>query len=234
MFVKAINKIILILVLLSLFNCGIINDSYKSRIDGNYIPRNLNDAISEIEKQFSDSTKNSIKQMSENDFIAESHFGTGKRIRNNWSLWRKSRLSTYFNKKGVFHPDDMSSIILRSYHRKTTKKEINLNEQIAFYKKYWEGVELTKLPNKKDFPESDIKVNGGIHYGHYTENRRKHATIYYVENPEEDKYWIYDYFIGWKKINRELKEQMLKWQPEETEKLLTEMLQELNKIKLPR
>jgi len=58
-------------------------------------------------------------------------------LRNNWQLWGGSRLSKYFNNLGIFHPDDMSGIILDSYHRYLTDKEIKLEEQINFYQEYW-------------------------------------------------------------------------------------------------
>lgn len=222
MFIKAINKIILILVVFSFFKCGIISYSYKSRIEGNYIPRNLNEAIYEIDKKVSDSTKNSIKQMSENDFATESHFGTGKGIRNDWNLWRKSRLARYFNKKGIYHPDDMSSIILRSYYRKTTKKEINLNEQIVFYKKYWEGVGVTKLPEKTKYPEANLEFRYAISYGRYTKDK-KWATVYIQTNSLNNSHWIYDYYYDWKKIDDSTKILLEKTSVEETEALMNKI-----------
>lgn len=55
--------------------------------------------------------------ISEEEFTVNTHFGFGMWIRNNWNLWGGSRLSIYFNQKGIHHPDDMSGIILVSYHR---------------------------------------------------------------------------------------------------------------------
>ncbi|NUY82685.1 hypothetical protein HUK80_17415 [Flavobacterium sp. MAH-1] len=188
-----------------------------------YIPKNLEDSFRELDKMLPQSYKDSIKLLSEDDFSGGAHFGLGIWMRNNWEFWKGSRLSRYFNNKGIKHPDDMSGIILDSYHRYLNNQDIKLDEQILSHKEYWKGAELTQLPKKKKFPDPDIKVNGGITYGHYTENRRRHAILYYVENPEMDKYWIYDYFIGWRKINKEIKAQMLEWRPEDTERLLNEM-----------
>jgi hypothetical protein len=58
-------------------------------------------------------------------------------IRNNWRLWGGSRLSKYFNDLGIFHPDDMSGIILNSYHRFLLGQDIKLDDQIDYYKDYW-------------------------------------------------------------------------------------------------
>lgn len=87
MFLKKIYKFKLYLILFILCSCGSISDSFKSHIDGEYIPKNLNDAISELDKNINDSSKILIKKMSEEDFLSESHFGDGMVIRNNWNLW---------------------------------------------------------------------------------------------------------------------------------------------------
>lgn len=107
-------------------------------IDGIYIPKDLEDCFRQLNGFWNDSIKNSIKMMKEDAFVAESHFGIGMWIRNNWGLWGSSRLSSYFSNLEIFHPDDMSGIILRSYHRKLNSKDIKLEEQIAHYHEYWE------------------------------------------------------------------------------------------------
>jgi len=45
-------------------------------------------------------------------------------------LWTKSDLRKFFEEKGIFHPDDMSGIILTSYHRRLNGKHIALSDQI--------------------------------------------------------------------------------------------------------
>ncbi len=56
--------------------------------------------------------------------------GLGKWIRNNWGLWKGSRLYKFFKLKGITHPDNISSIILSSYYRFITKNDIKLKEQV--------------------------------------------------------------------------------------------------------
>lgn len=193
-----------------------ISDSYKSNIDGDYIPKNLDDAISEIDKQASDSSKNKIKTMSEKEFLAESHFGSGLGIRNNWHLWNKSRLKRYFNRKDIYHPDDMSGIILKSYYRHLNKKDIDLKNQIKYYQDYWEGVEITRLPKPKKHPEDNLKFGYSMYYGSYTKNK-KWACVYIQTNSASNKHWIYDYYYGWKQINSETKTNLMKEKIELTE-----------------
>ena len=72
------------------------------------------------------------------DAIVQSHHGLGKWIRNNWGIWSKdSRLYEYFSKLGLHHPDDISGIILTSYHRHINKKELDLDKQVKHYIEYW-------------------------------------------------------------------------------------------------
>lgn len=50
------------------------------------------------------------------DAIAHIHFTTGTWIRNNWGLRGHSRLKKYFQTKGVYNPEVMSSIIFGFYY----------------------------------------------------------------------------------------------------------------------
>jgi hypothetical protein len=48
---------------------------------------------------------------------------------------------TWFNGKDIYHPDDISSIILVSLHRHLTGRDINLEEQVKYYQNYWKEQE---------------------------------------------------------------------------------------------
>ncbi len=226
MFLKKIYKFKLYLILFTLCSCGSISDSFKSHIDGEYIPKNLNDAISELDKNISDSSKMLIQKMSEEDFLVESHFGRGKAIRNNWNLWGKSRLRRYFKTKGISHPDDMSSIILKSYYRKINNQEIKLKEQVKYYKNYWKevkkGTRLIKLPKEKKHPEQNLEFKYIKHYGSYTEDK-KWAEVHIQTNSTTGFHWIYDYHYGWKKIDDETKKMLESIPIQETEKLMNQI-----------
>lgn len=223
MFLKKIYKFKLYLILFTLCSCGSISDSFKSHIDGEYIPKNLNDAISELDKNISDSSKILIKKMYEEDFLSESHFGDGMVIRNNWNLWGKSRLKSYFKIKGVSHPDDMSSIILKSYYRKINNQEIRLNEQIKYYKKYWKTANkeerLLSLPKEEKHPERNLEFG----YAMYYTNNGNTEIIHMQTNSVIDCYWIYDYYYGWAKIDNQTKELLQNSRSIETEKLMNQI-----------
>jgi hypothetical protein len=45
---------------------------------------------------------------------------------------------------GIYHPDDMSGIILTSYHRYLNGQDIALEAQIKSYQDYWKKVSEEK------------------------------------------------------------------------------------------
>lgn len=103
-----------------------------------YIPLNLDESMRELKTILDDDVIQEIKDGSEEDLI-QYHMGLGMWIRNNWELWKGSRLSKWFNAKGIYHPDDMSGIILDSFWRHLNGAPINLEKQIRFYQDFWES-----------------------------------------------------------------------------------------------
>lgn len=73
----------------------------------------------------------------EKNALAKAHHGLGQWLRNNWGLWSESELKTHFEGLGLYHADDMSGVILTSYHRHKNNKEICLEEQVQHYKDFW-------------------------------------------------------------------------------------------------
>jgi len=123
------------------------NDEDKVRfvtdsLRGIYIPSNLQDCFKSLDKIYADSTKNKIAKLTEDEYLSRNHlFGIGVWMRNNWHLWGGSRLSKYFNQIGIYHPDDMSGIIMDSYHRYLRNEEIQLDKQVKYYQEYWKKVQ---------------------------------------------------------------------------------------------
>jgi hypothetical protein len=85
-------------------------------------------------------------RMKEKKALAASHMGLGTWIRNTLGLWadcqkepaeERAPLVRWFNKKGIYHPDDMSGIILTSWHRKLNGKKKKIKEQVKHYREFW-------------------------------------------------------------------------------------------------
>ncbi len=119
-------------------------------INHTYIPKNLEDCFSQINSFWNDSTKIQVKNWKEKEFIGKSHVGFGRWMRNNWRIWGGSRLSKYFNDLEIYHPDDMSGIILVSYHRHLNNKEIKLEEQVKYYQDYCKNSKKENLDRKQE------------------------------------------------------------------------------------
>jgi hypothetical protein len=102
------------------------------------VPENLENAITKLEQILSEEDLSIFRDTDEVDLYLY-HHGLGRAIRNKWQLWYASKLACFFKAKGITHPDDMSSIILTSLHRKLNRKDIKLECQIQKYKDYWES-----------------------------------------------------------------------------------------------
>ena len=122
----------------------LISSSIYAQIDcgkypDKYVPIDLEDALHYLDCKWSESDKDVFKNKPENEAVTELHFGTGMGIRNNWRLWKgDSGIAKYFRNFGINHPDDMSSIVLASFHRYLNKMDIKLEDQVKYYKDYWE------------------------------------------------------------------------------------------------
>lgn len=57
--------------------------------------------------------------------------------------------AAWFNQVGIYHPDDMSGIILDSFWRKLNNKPIGLDEQIKYYQDYWRTVDREESEEKQ-------------------------------------------------------------------------------------
>jgi len=133
-----------------------------------YIPGNLEECFIELRKQLPESELEQFRTGEEDTVTTRAHHGLGMWIRNNWGLWSGSRLAKYFNEMGIHHPDDMSSVILTSFHRQLNDQDIELEQQIRYYQEYWEKVQQEQARSAArafctefGFPEGRMKELDG-------------------------------------------------------------------------
>lgn len=99
------------------------------------IPTNVDEAIECLQQVLSQGDLNILRSVPEEE-LYKYHHGLGRAIRNNWGLWTDSSvLKIHFKQMDILHPDDMSSIIITSLHRKLNKKPINLDRQVERFTK---------------------------------------------------------------------------------------------------
>ncbi len=104
------------------------NIATTDTLRGVYVPTDLEDCWRFLDQEWSEQTKKWALEKSENDFSVSQHFGSGLWMRNSWGLWAGSRLAKYFNENGIEHPDNMSSIIVRTYYRHLKGEEIDIEQ----------------------------------------------------------------------------------------------------------
>ena len=146
----------------------ITNQLSGQEVNKNYKPKNLDESIQQLDLLFPDSTKYQISQMAEKEFIGNSHMSTGMWIRNNWGLWKGGELSNFFNGLGIYHPDDMSGIILTSFYRHIRNLDYDLDNQIKNYQDYWKK-ELEheyKMKNDTAYAAKFNRENDSIYKEH--------------------------------------------------------------------
>ena len=85
-------------------------------IDHIYIPRNLEECFHVLDTMLHPSDVAEIRALGSRESMISFHFGLGRWLRNDWGLWRGSRLQTYFVERGEYHPDGMSGVLLRYYY----------------------------------------------------------------------------------------------------------------------
>jgi len=99
-------------------------------------PCTLDSAILVFFNTWDDSTTLKFKEIPDSNLAMINH-SFGMWLRNSYGLWYRTCLVDYFWDKGIFHPDDISAILLTSHHRYLNAIPINLDEQVSMYKLFW-------------------------------------------------------------------------------------------------
>lgn len=111
-------------------------------IDSNDTPMSLDEGISYFITKWSDKEKEQFRNEQEYLAVSHLHLTVGMFIRNFWIRHGRGNeaLRNEFKEIGIFHPDDISSIILRSLHRKLNNIPIDLGNQTKPYIQYWNEI----------------------------------------------------------------------------------------------
>ncbi|MCB0553608.1 MAG: GTP cyclohydrolase [Phaeodactylibacter sp.] len=112
------------------------DEGYQNRIgleyiDGVYIPKDLSDALVQLNKLVDRDSKASFKSVPEEEAVHKLFFSLGRWITRNWGFYEGSRLSNSIRQLGVYHPEDMAVLIIRSFHRSLNQQPIDVKGQVA-------------------------------------------------------------------------------------------------------
>jgi hypothetical protein len=161
---------------------------YKSKV---YVPTDLEDAFGELQKMLRPDLLKEMKNGSEQDMIRY-HMGLGLWMRNNWGLWGGSRLAKYFNGVGIFHPDDMSGVILDSFWRHLNSQPIKLEEQVAYYQRFWK---VNAEPKRSKCPLDGSMIELSMSIDDSENNQPR--TIHVGRCKKRKHLWAYEHDKGW-------------------------------------
>lgn len=107
----------------------------QEMINGVYIPFDLDDAFSELERLSDPKGLVEFKSAPEDSVRRKLHFGLGRWMLINWGFEEGSRLSHYMKGRGVSVPDDMVEVIIITWHRKLNSQPIKFEEEVALIDK---------------------------------------------------------------------------------------------------
>lgn len=115
-----------------------------------HLPKDLDEVV-ELLNAFWKPEIKFLKDMPEQKFMAQAHHSGGQFLRNSYFLWWFPghpyvgkwpvvipHLVQWFNQRQIFHADDMSGIILTTFHRMLLGKDVELSQQIIKYLAHWE------------------------------------------------------------------------------------------------
>ncbi len=170
------NKMRTLLIIILL-----VSSVYKVKAQTKFVlkgkPKTLNECFVYLDSKLDIKTIEILKNTQEDSLISF-HFGFGMWLRNHLGLWKNSDLAKYFAGIGILHPDDMSHVIIVSYHRYLNKEDIKLKEQIlrcqGFYKDLYYIPPVDSNIVKKNL---NISLGIGLGWGHYGQLKDLNNTL---------------------------------------------------------
>lgn len=107
----------------------------KAYLNGQYIPKNLEDALLELDKRMEEDAMETFKNLSEEEAHRKAFFSFGRWIMVKWGMEDGSRLTEYFRQQQIGVVEDMTRIIMISYHRKLNQKPLDTESLFQTYRK---------------------------------------------------------------------------------------------------
>ncbi len=100
----------------------------QATLAGVYIPKDLFDALKQLNKLTDSTSRLKFKLLNENDAEHKLFFSLNRWIVTNWGLYEGSRLGDYLKSNKIYFPEDQATAIIISWHRTLNGKDINFKE----------------------------------------------------------------------------------------------------------
>ncbi len=136
---------------------------------GVYIPKDVNEALLELNRLTDAESKAKLKTMTEDEVVSKLFFSFGRWMSHNWSFYEGSRLTVNLRSMGIYAPEDMSRFLMILFHRSLNKKPLEIKELLKRFQAKAErekeerinsGTILHKEVRQRPKP-SDNKNGGG-------------------------------------------------------------------------
>lgn len=132
-----------------------------SEIGGVYIPVDLGDAFRELERLAPKESIEFYKGQEEETVVNGLFPKLGRWIIINWGFEGGSRLSHALRQQGITFPEDMSRVIMRSWHRHLVGQPIDLEGQVAIIQERIQAEQAERMQNATLLKEERRKVDPG-------------------------------------------------------------------------
>lgn len=138
-----------IYIVFSIVSISSFGQSQKKNVHDIKIPKNLDQCFKILNKTLSDKELEIIKISPEDSIYHHDEFKHGTDFFHAWKLYEGSRLTRYFNKKGLYGTHEIYNTILVSYHRHLNNKPLDLESQIKKYQEKQEKEHQAYLERTK-------------------------------------------------------------------------------------
>ena len=125
----------------------------QAKLSGQYIPKDIFDAFSELTRLTDTTSRLRFKSATEYEVEHTLYFSLGRWICTNWGLYEGSRIGQYLRESGVSFPEDQAITILICWHRKLNGKDIGfkqVKERFAAKRKKEREDRIKKMPVIKE------------------------------------------------------------------------------------
>ncbi len=130
-----------------------------SEIAGVYIPTDLDDAYVQLAQLSPKESLQFYRDQDENEVVLGLFPKLGRWIILNWGFEGGSRMSHYLRNQGVHLPEDMSMLIMRSWHRHLNGIPVDLEGQVQIIQERIALEQAERLQNAKVIQETRRKVD---------------------------------------------------------------------------
>ncbi len=130
-----------------------------SEIAGVYIPTDLEDAFDQLEKLAPPESLAFFREQEEAEVVRKLFPKLGRWIILNWGFEGGSRMSHYLRGQGIYLPEDMGMVVMRSWHRHLNGLPVDLESQVEVIQERIRLEQEERLQNAKVIQETRRKVD---------------------------------------------------------------------------